>query len=222
MNDITRKIIHRIRVKFFPSKRDKTIQQWFCDDGDNSLRMEYNLDKSSLVIDVGGYKGQWASDIYARYNCWVYVFEPVSTFARKIQARFNRNEKILVFPLAIGKNNRQEIIYLRGDGTSMFGDSAEEETIEVVNVAEFFDGHHIEHCDLMKINIEGGEYELLPRLIETGLVKKIDNLQIQFHDITLDSEERMQEICNDLAKTHKPTYQYKFVWENWARMSKRG
>ena len=36
--------------------------------------------------------------------------------------------------------------------------------------------------DLLKINIEGGEYEVLENLIENDLIKNIDNIQIQFHD----------------------------------------
>jgi len=42
------------------------------------------------------------------------------------------------------------------------------------------------------------------------------NLQIQFHDFIIDNaNERMENIQTQLAKTHKITYQYKFVWENW-------
>ena len=69
----------------------------------------------------------------------------------------------------------------------------------------------------MKINIEGGEYDLLDRLITTGLVGKIDNIQVQFHEFVPNAKERMQNIQKKLSKTHTPTYQYEFIWENWKR-----
>ena len=70
---------------------------------------------------------------------------------------------------------------------------------------------------LMKINIEGGEYDLLDRMIETGLVESIDNLQVQFHNFTVDAKRRMERIQEALQRTHTLNYQYRFVWENWVR-----
>ena len=52
-------------------------------------------------------------------------------------------------------------------------------------------------------------------MIETGFVNQIDNIQVQFHDFIPNAEERMQKIQKHLEKTHRLTYQYLFVWENW-------
>jgi hypothetical protein len=73
----------------------------------------------------------------------------------------------------------------------------------------------------MKINIEGGEFELLERLIETGLIATIENLQVQFHNFEVGAPKRMAELQAALGRTHTPTYQYEFVWENWARRTDR-
>jgi hypothetical protein len=70
---------------------------------------------------------------------------------------------------------------------------------------------------LMKVNIEGGEYELLERMLECGLTTRVADLQIQFHNFSPDAAERMAAIQRGLAATHRPTYQYRFVWENWRR-----
>jgi hypothetical protein len=70
--------------------------------------------------------------------------------------------------------------------------------------------------DLMKINIEGGEYELLEHLIARGLTKRIRNIQVQFHeDVMAGAAGRMERIQSRLAETHHLTYQERFVWENW-------
>jgi hypothetical protein len=57
----------------------------------------------------------------------------------------------------------------------------------------------------------------LPRLIETGLISEIDNLQIQFHNLGPGSLAQMNGIQAELSKTHIPTWQYTWVLENWKR-----
>lgn len=212
-----KKIITRLRISMFPSEHDKEVKRWFIDDADESLRYKYDLNSDSLVMDLGGYKGQWASDIYARYICRILVFEPVKSFAEKIEKRFKKNPRIEVFEFALGANRRQEMIALANDGSSVYRKALKKETIHFEDVAELFNKYNIMTVDLMKVNIEGGEYELLPRLFETGLIGRIKNIQIQFHDVGPDSNMRMNKICRELTKTHSPTYQYKFVWENWVR-----
>ncbi len=218
MRKILRKIISRLRVSLFPTEQDKEIKRWCSDGGDESLRFDYDINSDSVVIDLGGYKGQWASDIYARYNCCIFVFEPVKSFADRISIRFSNNPNIQVFNLALGAKSRQELINVCEDSSSVHGNGALTESFHFEDVVKFFEQHDISHVDLMKINIEGGEYELLVRLIDTGLIKKIRAIQVQFHNVFSDAELQMKQIHRELAKTHTPTYQYKFVWENWERI----
>jgi len=214
---VLNKIIRKLRISLFPTIQDKEIARWLADGGDERFRYDYDLNEESLAIDLGGYKGQWASDIYSRYNCRILVFEPVKYFAKRIEERFIKNSKIEVFTFALGESNRKEIIGLGDDGSSVFKDSPDKETIQFEDAEKFFDRRQVESIDLMKINVEGGEYELIPRLCKTGLINIIQNIQVQFHNVLPDSKERMEHICEELSKTHSPTYQYKFIWENWVR-----
>ena len=69
----------------------------------------------------------------------------------------------------------------------------------------------------MKINIEGGEFSVLPNLIENNNISNINNLQVQFHNFIDDAENLRAKIRNDLSQTHELTYDYFFVWENWEK-----
>lgn len=215
MKSTFRKVYNKLRRTFLPSEQDKELKRWFSRNDDEELRYDYDLNSDSLVIDLGGYKGQWASDIYARYNCRIMIFEPAHAFAKIIEKRFAKNPKIEIFHFALGDRKRQEILSLSADGSSVYREGVKKENIQFEDVADYFTRKNIISCDLMKVNIEGGEYELLPRLIKTGLIKNIRNLQIQFHNLSPDSEKHMELIHAELAKTHTLTYQYKFVWENW-------
>ena len=57
-------------------------------------RLEYRLGPDSLVFDVGGYRGDFASAIYNRYNSQIWIFEPVLGFHKLMEARFKDNEKM--------------------------------------------------------------------------------------------------------------------------------
>ena len=193
------------------------VKKWYADGGDYELRFNYNLDNNSVVLDIGGYQGQWASDLFSRYRCNIFIFEPVSLFAELIKTRFLNNNKIEIFSFGLGGSSRKESIHISKDGSSIFGKSLNTEQIEIIDVKNWIDDHGIEKIDLIKINIEGGEYELLDRLIETGLMEIIKNIQVQFHNVSENSSSDMKRIQRKLIATHKPTYQYEFVWENWVR-----
>ena len=62
----------------------RTVAQFYADGGDTRLRFDYDLTPDSHVLDLGGYEGQWASDLYARRRCRIDVFEPVTRFAAAI------------------------------------------------------------------------------------------------------------------------------------------
>ena len=213
------KVIKLIKNKYFPSRHQLVVRQWLADGGDFVFRFNYDLNKNSVVLDLGGYKGQWASDIFARYCCYIFIFEPVSEFFELIRNRFDKNEKVMVFPFGLGGYTRSTNLHVSGDGSSIFVKTGNIEKIEIVDINSWIE-HYISNekdIDLLKVNIEGGEYELLERIIETDLIKKISNLQIQFHEISKHSKYEMEKIQSSLMNTHSITYKYEFVWENWKR-----
>lgn len=205
----------KFRYKFFPKEGQINLRRWILDKGEEK-RYNYNLNTNSLVFDIGGYKGQWASDIYSMYNSRIIIIEPQLDFYNKISSRFANNPRIEVYPIALGNSNREELISFDADASTTFNKSkSKKEKMHFVDVLSFFNTNKIQNVDLMKINIEGGEYELLSRIIETGLVNNIKNIQIQFHDFVPNAKTEMENIQNQLKLTHKLTFQYSFVWENW-------
>jgi len=207
----------KLRRKYFPTPQELMVRKWHADGGDYAFRFNYDLSDQSIVLDLGGYEGQWASDLFARYQCPIFIFEPVAAFANRIRDRFAKNKTIQVHQYGLGDVSRSEEISIAGDGSSVFGKSRNKETIEIIDISEWIESNlrTDQSIDLMKINVEGGEYELLDRLIETHLVDRIKNIQVQFHQVLPDSAARMERIQSQLMKTHTPTYQYSFVWENW-------
>jgi FkbM family methyltransferase len=195
--------------------QEERSRKWFADEGDKTLRLDYDLDESSIVFDLGGYEGQWASDLFSMYCCSIRIFEPVEEFALNIGKRFSKNRKITLHKFGLSSETTNARIALGNDGSSIFKSGDQSEDISLVRAIDFMHENSISKIDLMKINIEGGEYDLLEHLIESGFVNKIKDIQVQFHDFIPDAESRMHDIQKQLERTHRLTYQYEFVWENW-------
>lgn len=207
-----------LRRRRHKSEYRRTVAQFYADGGDARFRFDYELSPDSLVLDLGGYEGQWASDLYARQRCRIEVFEPVAKFAAAISERFRRNRDIRVHALALGGSTRTETLSVHGASSSAYKSKSATEEVRFVDVAQWFEEQRVHDVRLMKINIEGGEYELLERMLERGLAARVADLQIQFHNFSPDAADRMAAIQRGLAATHRPTYQYRFVWENWRRV----
>jgi FkbM family methyltransferase len=192
----------------------REVTRWFKDEGDLSLRLNYDLNENSKVLDIGGFKGNWASDIYSMYMCNVFVFEPVKKYFEFITERFKRNTKIHVENFGLSGKTTFENIVVSAESSSMFipGEEKDSELIILFNINEFLQNEVI--IDLVKINIEGSEYDLLDSISNEN-IKKLKNIQVQFHTFIDDCETRKKNIRERLSLTHECTYCYEYVWENW-------
>ncbi|MGZ4090875.1 MAG: FkbM family methyltransferase [Bacteroidia bacterium] len=223
-------LFHKVHRFFYNSARaaerstlpvsEINKEKWYADNCEKKLRYDYELNENSIVIDVGGYEGDFASEIYSRYRCKIFVFEPVKKYVDILNKRFKQNPSIVIVSKGLGAKNEQLTIHVM-DEASSYNRSASihkqgaPEKISIIDVKLFFEENTIKHVDLIKINIEGAEYDLLDRMIECGYIFLCTNLQIQFHDFYPDYASRYQKIKSELEKTHKLTYCYPFVWENW-------
>jgi FkbM family methyltransferase len=207
-----KKLLHKI----INLTKSKEIREWRKIEGDKNLRLNYDLNENSIVFDVGGYEGQWASDIYAKYNCTIHVFEPITEYAENIKNRFAKNPKIIVHKFGLSDKSEDSLISLNADGSSVHGNGKKQAPIKLKSVADFWQEAQIGEVALMKINIEGGEYLLLENLISAGLVKHVHNLQIQFHKISNEAIKLRDNLQVELNKTHKQAWDYPFVWESWS------
>jgi FkbM family methyltransferase len=196
------------------------IERWVSDSGDVYRRLNYpEMDSNSLVMDLGGYIGNFTESIYSRYNCKVMVFEPVNRYYNICNYKFENNDKIEVYKYGLSGVDQKCTISVTGDISSTFVNiesDCEKEIITIKSIGDFFKENSIEKVDLIKINIEGGEYDLLDYLISNPeILKKIKNIQVQYHIFIDDHEKRRSLINSELEKTHERTWNYEWVWENW-------
>jgi hypothetical protein len=103
------------------------------------------------------------------------------------------------------------------DASSLYKSEGSKTKIQLYDISDFVSENKISRIDLIKINIEGGEYPLLNRMLDQDLVRRCTDIQIQFHNFIEDADSKRQILRERLAKTHHLTYDYPFIWENWKK-----
>lgn len=197
----------------------RDILRWRRDRGDQTLRLNYPLLREDVVFDLGGFVGDFAEAIHRRYGCTVYLFEPVQSFFSACQARFAGNEKIHCFNYGLSSAKQTLHISLAGDASSIARNITDQlEAVQLERFDEFLCRFDVQKIALLKMNIEGGEFDVLEHLIETGNIARVQYLQVQFHDFAENALARRDRIRAALAQTHRLDWSYHFVWESWSRM----
>lgn len=168
------------------------------------IRYEYVLAPESVVIDLGAYRGEWANEIRNRYECQVVAVEPTEYINDFIHGP--------IINKAAATHNGKMSFGGRAYYSSVFEEGDHEyECFDINSILVQYPA-----IALLKVNIEGAEYDLLNHIIGAGLHHCIKNIQVQFHQIDgAPYRQWYDEISKQLSLTHKLTWHYPFCWENW-------
>ena len=203
-----------------PSYREfrAEIKRFFKERGRGTPNDFVDLTPDSVVFDLGGYRGDWAAVMREKYDCVVHVFEPHPEFADDISDRFKDDKKVIVHACALGASEGTLMLSDAADGSSAFSKGPPNIKGRVCEATQFLTDLGCDEIAATKINIEGGEFDLLPHLIETGAISNFKTITVQFHDFAPNAVEARAAIRTGLSKTHRCRWNYEFVWEEWERI----
>jgi FkbM family methyltransferase len=192
-------------------------ERWEKDKGDKLKIIDYPLDSTSQVIEIGGFTGVWSKQIINKFNPNLIIIEPVPEFVHELKRIFRKNKKVNIEGVAISTLNKKINLYVNGCATS--------ETIEVSNkqiivdcydINYFISKYNLSKIDLIQVNIECEEYPLIINWIENGFLKNVKYLQVQFHTFCENYQEKYELISQGLEEIgFEIKYKYDFVWESW-------
>ena len=188
-------------------------------------RPAYDLTPQSLVWDVGSYRGDFSVGILEKFGCHVMAFDPMPAYYESTVKREVKRGFLEVHAFGLADRTYDREISLAGDRTSTHVLAA---TLpgytpgpaipcHFRDVVEFMDARTVGRVGLAKINIEGDEYALLRRLLDSGYIGRFGHLQVQFHTFVPDFGELYREIAEGLKPTHVLSWRKPWVWESWSR-----
>jgi len=151
------------------------------------------------------------------YDCSVHVFEPHPLFSSSLAAQFRNDDKVICHDFALGGKDGELMLSDDADASSALGGKGKHIAGRIRSVQAVMDELHLTEIAVAKINIEGGEYDILPALIALGLIARFGSLAVQFHNYGPGDDQRREAIRTSLEATHNCVWNYDFVWEKWDR-----
>jgi FkbM family methyltransferase len=220
LNILKNKILFFYKLYIVKDDTILALAKWFKDEGDKNHRLKYPLTNESIVFDLGGYKGDFAANIYDKYKCYIYVFEPIKKYYLDCVNRFGRYKKIKCFNYGLSNENVSVFISVDNEKSSLIKNNISahaprQKKVLIKSFSKVLSMLKVKHIDLLKINVEGSEFLILPEIISKKLINKIKHLQVQFHTFYPNSKKLRDEIRLGLSETHEEEWNYPFVWESW-------
>ena len=202
---------------FWKTLYKRNLYKWFLNEWDNTKLINYPLNKDSVVIDVWGYIWIFSDKIVKKYDCYVYIFEPIKKYYDILIEKYKWNNKIKVFHFWLWDKFEEIEIRIDWERSSVFIDQWSLETITIRPFDEIVKEENISSIELISINIEGWEYDLINNIVEHKIISMIQNIQIQFLDFIDWAVEKRQKSIQMIWVTHDINFSYPFVRESFTK-----
>ena len=154
-----------------------------------------SLPKGSLVIDVGANVGKF-TDIFLKKGFKVHAFEPDPIAINELKKICgNDNENLELFEVAVGIKEESKKLYRYrkfdvanpettiGSSLLSFRSGKDKPFVEIKCI-DFI--KYLKNIDnkiaLLKIDIEGAEVEILEKIVDEGIHKKIGRIYVETHE----------------------------------------
>ena len=153
---------------------------------DEKIYDELDIHNRGVVFDIGANIGLWTAYILERGAKYVYSFEPNRLAFKQLEHNFEKNENVSIIPKGIYHKHSKIPFYVdatnslvssvvNGDGKVLAYE------IDTLTIDEIIKNNNIGQIDLLKMDIEGAEFDIFDNISEETM-SKINSLLIEYHD----------------------------------------
>jgi len=150
-----------------------------------------NLANLNTVIDIGANVGLFSLYMLKKHNCKrIYAIEPTKKAFEQLSDVLKVESNASVHKLAVHNFNGKSKIKSVDDNSTISGfvdgvhpynnHNITEEEVDVVTLTSFINNNNLRRIDLIKIDIEGMEYDVIDSLSDVDLLKS-DRYLIEYH-----------------------------------------
>lgn len=168
------------------------------------------LNNLNIVVDIGANVGLFTKYMLYKNAKKIFCYEPnKSAFNYLIKNHYN-SSNVYLNNLAVSTNNDKLRLYVDTNNTLI--SSARRNTdyfydVDSITIKQIIEQNGLDNVDLVKIDIEGMEYELIEHL-DDNTFNKINSFLIEYHDIG--SVSKSEAVKNLTARLIDKGYTIKF------------
>jgi len=148
----------------------------------------YGEKPTGIVFDIGANIGAYT--LYATPTAkHIFSFEPESSNYDCLEKNISLNnfKNINIFKKAIGDKKRNALLYKgrnnKGMSSTAVMTSCITEQVEMISLEDAMVLCNVDHIDTLKIDIEGGEYQLIEN-VPDYLFDRIGSIEMEFHRVS--------------------------------------
>ena len=115
--------ISEIIINFINKRRNKIQKNYsgplgvfFKDGGNNLIFSKLVLNSESVVIDGGGYQGEFIDNLLINFGCKIESYEPLQKEFDRLNKKYAHNKRVKIYNQAIFSKTRE--LYLNHEGIS--------------------------------------------------------------------------------------------------------
>jgi len=172
-----------------------------------------DLNSESVVIDAGAHEGNWSHEMWTRYGCKIVALEPIPRYIHESFLRLE-NTNATIIPMALGATTRLERFKMHGAMSGLYADGVEQ-VVGVIGIDHLCHNLTLGKVAVLKLNIEGGEFEVLEHILRTEMTHGFQNIIVQPHTCVPDFEKRWKAIDERLKLTHELVFHEDWCWSGY-------
>ncbi len=166
-----------------------------------------SIQNGDICIDCGCNEGR-VSDVLLHKGAKVIGFEPHPELFELLSDKYKGCDQITLVQKAVWDRNTTMELYLQRvgkskvinlEGTTLFGErvDASVETmcrVDVIDLVDYIQGLG-KQVKILKIDVEGAEFEIIGKIIDTGVFRSVDHIFCEMHPHFFpDGDERVSAI----------------------------
>ena len=141
-----------------------------------------NLNSRSVIVDLGGNKGNFSKTLRDKFKSRVYAVEPHPALYKKLL----KLKDVDVFPAAIYSTNGITILYANKTRCASIHENLREKEpngirVRAITLDNFLKQKKLEKVDLLKVDIEGAEIEMFETL-SPKILRHLKQITVEYHD----------------------------------------
>ncbi len=190
---------------------EKITNSTFQGSGESQVIARF-INAGNVVFDVGANAGDWTAEVLNQgHDVEIHLFEPIPHVYKKLIQ--NLDKKVISNNLAVGQKEEVKTFYYY-EANPMLStfyrrvdvekqgliNTPKEITVLTTTIDNYCQRHGIKRINFVKIDVEGGELDVLygaKYFIETG---RIDYLQFEYGGTYLDAKTNLKEAFEYLQK----------------------